>query len=160
MHQTIHDRASYEALFDRLATEAFGQGEFAIIDDLYASEYTQSDHDTASLPVSGRERTKDYIARLRTAFPDLEMAVKEVVVDGDTVVLRYALAGTFEGPWQVYTADGKQLVLAPTGEGFDVGGVLFHEFADGKCVGTRHFTDELTMLISLDVLPNLAELVA
>ena len=160
--QTVHDRDSYETMFERLAAEAFGRGEFGVIDELYAEGYTQDDHDTASLPVDGRERAKDYIRRLRAAFPDLEMSVRQVVVDeeAETVVVRYALSGTFEGAWDVYTREGDRLTIDPTGESFEVGGVIFNEFEGGLCVGTRHFTDELTMLISLKVVPSFTDLVA
>jgi predicted ester cyclase len=158
--RSIHDRAAYERMFERLAAEAFGRGEFGVLYELYADEYTQSDSDTVSLPLTGRERAKDYIRRLRAAFPDLSMSVEEVVVDDETVVVRYSLSGTFEAPWDVYTRDGDRLTIDPTGESFEVGGVVFNEFENGECVGTRHFTDELTMLISLKVLPSLADLVA
>ena len=71
---------------------------------------------------------------MRTAFPDLNVAVETLVADGDQVAFAYTLTGTHQGPFQGNPATGKS---------FRVRGVQISRFADGKLIERWGSSDEL-----------------
>jgi predicted ester cyclase len=68
----------------------------------------------AAVPeAQGRAGFVTIITKLRTAFPDLQHAVEDVLVDGDKVVLRTTVTGTQDGPFAMthaaFPATGKSV---------------------------------------------------
>ena len=78
------------------AQEAFGEavntGNFAAFDDLVAPDAV--DHDPAPGQVPGPDGYKHLFGEMRTAFPDLNVAVETLVADSDYVAFAYTLTGT------------------------------------------------------------------
>ena len=73
--------------------------------------------------LSGADTVKDYIAAVRTAFPDVHFTVADLVAEGHSVSARWTLTGTQTGELR-----GK----APTGQSVSVPGITVFHVVNGK----------------------------
>jgi predicted ester cyclase len=103
----------------RLYEEAFGAGDFLVIDEVVAEEFF--DHHGRRRGQEGLKRT---IASLRCTFPDLRISVEEQNAKGDTVMTRCTLRGTDRGGVLWYPPTGKRAAFAATYTDRFSGGVL------------------------------------
>lgn len=128
------------------AQEAFGEavntGNLDAFDDLVAAGSV--DHDPAPGQATGPEGYKTMFSELRTAFPDLNVAVENLLADGDQVAFAYTLSGTHQGPFEGHAATGKS---------FKVRGMQISKFADGKLTDRWGSTDQLGILTQLGITP-------
>lgn len=118
-----------------------------VVPELLADDYEEtwtfpldreSDEPLERLPPA--ERIQAEIHLVRTAFPDAHYAVKELVAEGDTVILLWEFTGTHEGSFF-----GRQ----PTGRALKVTGFEVVRFDDkGEMVG--HYDNH--QQTSMDVL--------
>lgn len=81
-------RRAVEAIWNRGALDA--------ADALFAADYVNHGGLIPDL-VRGPEAIKVSAALYRAAFPDLHVAVDDIVADGEAVVLRWTARGTFPG---------------------------------------------------------------
>ncbi|MFD5828480.1 ester cyclase [Lentzea sp. NPDC060358] len=72
------------------------------------------------------------VAFLRSAFPDLDVQIEDLVVSGERVAVRVLATGTHRG---------EILGIAPTGRTVAFRAFDFHQIADGKIAGTWHLED-------------------
>ncbi len=92
------------AASQRLITEAFGEGNLDLIDELCAENFVGHD---ALVGDQDREASKQTIAGYRAAFPDLSFTIDDAFAADDKAVIRWTAEGTFEN---------ELLGLQPTGE--------------------------------------------
>src|SRR5215204_6624584 len=71
----------------------------------------------------GIEELKDYVSIYRTAFPDIEDTVEEIVAEADKVVVRWRSRGTHQGEF---------MGVAPTGRDVTFTGMRPFRFAENK----------------------------
>ena len=115
----------------RLVDEVFNGGHLEVIDELYAPEL---------VPAARR-----WIAPFRASFPDVHMAIVELIAEGDKVVGRFRCSATHLGAW---------LGQAPTGRRFErVDEVSIFRFRDGKIVHAWSLEDTLSRLQQLGLAP-------
>ena len=126
---------------DLKSQQAFGDavnsGSLAF-DDLVAPDSV--DHDPAPGQVPGPQGFHDMFGELRTAFPDLNVEVVNLVQDADQIAFAYTLTGTHEGPFMGHE---------PTGKAFSVRGVQISRLAGGKLVERWGSSDQLGILTQL-----------
>ena len=124
------------------AQEAFGEavntGNLEAFDTLVAPNCV--DHDPAPGQADGPEGFKGFFSEMRTAFPDLAVAVETLVADDDQVAFAYTLTGTHNGPFQGHDATGKS---------FSVRGVQISKFEDGRMTERWGSSDELGIMTQL-----------
>jgi steroid delta-isomerase-like uncharacterized protein len=102
----------------------------------------------AHLPAPvGRDEIKASMAGYVDAFPDMTLAVEDVVVDGDRVAVRVTAEGTHQGTFGA---------VEPTGRAIKVTETDFLRVADGKVVEGWVLYDQFTLLTQLGLLPDLA----
>ncbi|MFI5307022.1 MAG: ester cyclase, partial [Polyangiales bacterium] len=77
-----------KAAVRRYYDEAWSQGRFGVVDELFAPEYKNCDPATPGYTVQGREAFKTLLGSYRQAFPDLHMRIDEQLCDGETVITR------------------------------------------------------------------------
>jgi len=112
---------SVEQLVRRAATELWTQGDLSIIPEVFPD--TAIDHYGDVIMRTTHEETRSVITTWRTAFPDLEMVVEDLVISGDTAVARYTVTGTHLGElW------GNE----PTGIRFRIEQIYIMRVEDGK----------------------------
>jgi predicted ester cyclase len=79
----------------RQAYDAINRNDLDALDEMVASDIT--DHDPAPGQGPGLEGVKDYFSSLHAAFPDVHMAVEDMIAEGDKVVARVSVSGTHQG---------------------------------------------------------------
>ncbi|WP_224450034.1 ester cyclase [Haloprofundus salilacus] len=125
--------------FDELVVE----GNYDIADEVLTETYVR--HEMGPNPeLTGREAFTAFIEGLRGGFSDVRVDIDELLVVDDYVVVRATERGTH---------DGEFAGLPPTGEQFEVGGIVIHRLEDGKIAETYACWDMLGMLRQLGVDP-------
>ena len=92
----------------------------------------------------GLEGLKDVLRGMRTAFPDLNFAVKEQISEGDKVVSRFEWTGTHQAEF---------FGVPPTGRQVKVWGIVIDRLEEGRIKDTRIIMDALGMMMQLGALP-------
>jgi predicted ester cyclase len=90
-------------------------------------------------------RVKRLFAEFRTAFPDWQEEIVQLVAEGDAVAGRFRCSGTHRGEF---------LGEAPTGKRMDVEEVFFLRVEDGKFVDFWGLEDSLGRLRQLGLVPR------
>ena len=92
------DPAGREAQVRRFIEEVWNGQEYDAAADLYGASYTNAFG-------NGPSARSEAVRRYHQAFPDLKVDIDELVVAGDTVVLRTTFRGTDEGGVRGTAAD-------------------------------------------------------
>jgi steroid delta-isomerase-like uncharacterized protein len=122
---------------------AVNEGNLDQLDGLVAPNSV--DHDPAPGQVPGPDGYKAFFTEMRTAFPDLAIAVEKTVADEDTVAFAYTLTGTHKGPFQGHNATGKSI---------SVRGLQISRFEGGLLVERWGSSDEAGIMKQLGLLPD------
>jgi steroid delta-isomerase-like uncharacterized protein len=83
----------------------------------------------------------------RSAFPDLEWRIDDLIAEGDKVVARTTMRGTHRG---------ELFGIPPTGKRVEMTGVHVVRIADGKIAEHWGNNDDLGMMRQLGVIPEVA----
>lgn len=131
-----------KALIDR-AVDAFNRGDEAAVDALFAAGYVDHDPARAGLP-PGPAGVKAAWRQFRTAFPDAEVRISEVVAAGDKVAVRGSIHGTHRG---------ELMGIPPTGQAVTVTLIDVNRIAEGQLVERWAEADMLGLLQQLGAIP-------
>jgi steroid delta-isomerase-like uncharacterized protein len=98
------------------------------------------------LPVeaTGAQALKEVFARLHRAFPDLHVAVQDLIAEGDKVVGRNAVTGTHQGEY---------MGLPPTGKSVAYNEIFIVRFVDGRIAETWGVVDVFSQMKQLGAIP-------
>lgn len=136
---------STSATARRFFDEVWSEGDFDVVDELFAPEYVGHPSGPEA-PVRGPEGVKEYIGRLREGVPDLTVTVEDQVAGGDKVATRWTARGRH---------DGELMGIAATGRTATVTGITIQRFgAGGRIVEGWTSWDTLGMLHQLGVAPQ------
>jgi steroid delta-isomerase-like uncharacterized protein len=83
---------------------------FATRDDkAVLAMFTPDFHDHAPWPGHSHDRAgfRDGLSEMRGAFPDLRIAVRQTIADGDRLAVHFSISGTHLGPFMGTPASGK-----------------------------------------------------
>ena len=99
------------------------------------------------LPVqaTGAQAMKEVFGRLRRAFPDLHVAVEDVIAEGDKVVSRNVVTGTHQGEY---------MGLPPTGKSVTYNEIFVLRFVSGRIAETWGVVDVLSQMRQLGAIPG------
>jgi steroid delta-isomerase-like uncharacterized protein len=114
-----------------------------ILDEVYASDLVWHEPDQ---DVHGLEEARQFVTTYKTAFPDLNVTVEDVISEGDNVVTRYTMRGTHQGEIEEFGP--------PTGRQMELQGITVHRIADGKIVEEWERYDNLSLLQQLGLAPE------
>src|ERR1700685_4645180 len=103
--------------------EAVQTGNFDVFKEVVSTE--NIDHDPAAGQASGPEGDRMFFTGLRTAFPDMSVALETMVADEESIRFAYTQTGAQTGPLMRF---------APTGKKIKVRGMQISKFKDGKMV--------------------------
>lgn len=87
--------------------EAVNKGNLDVLNEVFAPDV--KDHDPAPDQGPGPAGFIGFFTQLRTAFPDLKIAVEHMVTDENNVAFAYTMTGTQQGPFQGIPATGKKV---------------------------------------------------
>lgn len=99
--------------------QVFSTGDLERIDELTSRNFV--DHSRVPGQAAGRDGVKQVIVAFRTAFPDGQLTVRELLADHDKVVARVTLVGTHVGEFFGTPPSGK-LVASEGNETFRFSG--------------------------------------
>jgi predicted ester cyclase len=88
---------------------------------------------------------KGTVQMVTAGFPDNRHDVKEMIAEGDKVVVRCTLTGTHEGEF---------MGIPPTGRSIEVTEIHAYRLEDGKAVEHRVGRDNLGAMRQLCVIPD------
>ena len=132
---------------EAVVRRAFGEvamGDMTTIDEIIAPEFVR--HDLAGGPEAhGPDGVKRLIAALRSAFPDIQTTVDDVISGGDRVVVRFTARGTHRGQFQGIAATGLEATWT---------GINIYRVADGQIQETWQLADGLGLLRQLGAAPG------
>ena len=132
------------ALVRRAFEEVANKGDLAVVDDIIAPDFVR--HDLGGGPdLVGPEGVRRLITAQRAAFPDLQLAIEHMIVQGDMAVARYTGRGTHQGPF---------LGVAPTGKQVTWRGVNIYRIAGGKLAETWQLADMLGIMRQIGAVPT------
>jgi len=121
--------------------EVWNKGDMAALDEIYASNCIYYTHPGTGNPegiLRGREALKQHIVNCRTAWPDLHLTLMDdMIAEGDKVVSRWKLTGTFTGKVEGWPP--------PTGKEVAFDGVDIAHLAGGKIVEIYDYYREGTL---------------
>ncbi|MFC1717486.1 ester cyclase [Candidatus Poribacteria bacterium] len=133
------------AAVQRMIDEAMNMQNMAVIDELFAADYTMHDP-AASMEIKGPEGFKQWAGMmLAPYFSDSLVVVEDMIAEGDKVVVRWSWSGTHTGEFQGIPATGRPIAVT---------GISIHRFADGKFVESWVSYDMLGMMQQLTAPPE------
>ena len=97
-----------KTLARRWFEDLFSRGDLDAAEEILSAEFL--DH----LPREeerGIEELKDYVSIYRTAFPDIEDTVEEIVAEADKVVVRWRSRGTHQGEFMGVAPTGRRVAF-------------------------------------------------
>jgi predicted ester cyclase len=130
-----------KTLVREITEQIWNAGAFDRIPEFYSVDYV-ADYRPYAQPRHGHDGIRGMVERAHAAFPDYHEEIREMVAEGNVVVVRLTITGTQSGQWGV---------LAPTGKRVSFDEVVFLEIRDGKVVSQRGVADNLTALRQLGV---------
>ncbi|MFC4248770.1 ester cyclase [Natribaculum luteum] len=132
-------RSDGAELAQRLIEEVWSKGQLEVIDEIVSEDYV--DYFAGEPNVRGREGLKEYVTETRESFPDFGKDIEGLVVNGDSVALRFTATGTHEGEYGGIEPTGKEISFA--------GSIFFH-IDDGEITATYESADMLGLMEQLD----------
>jgi predicted ester cyclase len=96
--------------------------------------------------LAGIEANRQSDEAMAVAFSDNKVSIEELIVEGDTAVLRYIWEG-------VHTGVSPSLGIPPTGKHVKSMGCSVYHWKDGKIVEQWDYLDMLGLLQQMGVIP-------
>ena len=124
----------------RIIIELVNQGNLALAEELIAPDYVY--RSPGSPEHHGPDGMRDLVSSYRTAFPDLQIEIQEMIAEGDKVVTLYTIHGTHQGDLEGIPPTGKQMATPA---------IIISTFRDGKLAEEYEVIDTLDMLTQLGV---------
>jgi steroid delta-isomerase-like uncharacterized protein len=119
-----------KTLARRWFEDLFSRGNLDVANEILSAEFV--DHLTHE-DERGLEELKHYVGIYRTAFPDIQDTVEDIVAEGDKVVVRWTSGGTHQGEF---------MGVAPTGRHVRFSGMRLFRIAENKIVESWVNIDE------------------
>ncbi|QHS62017.1 ester cyclase [Chitinophaga agri] len=117
-----------KAIIRKMYEDAFNKGNLTelsqFVSDAYPGKFAQ------------------HLLPLKTAFPDAQWIIKDMLAEGDKVVVFQQFCGTHKDTFQH---------IPPTGKYVTGNGIVTYELKGGKIVNTQVLTDRLGFLEALGV---------
>jgi steroid delta-isomerase-like uncharacterized protein len=130
--------ATNRELIARLHARLLGARDLTAVDDYFAADFVSHNQPPGLAP--GRDGVREFFALMRDGLPDVEVAVDELVAEGDRVAVATTISGTHRG---------ELFGQAPTGRRVAVTGIDVVRIRDGRIVEHRGLTDMVGLMRQL-----------
>jgi predicted ester cyclase len=130
----------------RIVEEALNKGNLAVVDESLAPDFVY--HGPGGAEVKGPEGYKQFLARLRTAYPDIHVKIENIVAEADKVATRYTCTFTFTG---------QTGTVFPTGNRVSMIGTILDRFKANKIIETWEVYDRLDLFQQLGITPPVGQ---
>ena len=126
-----------ETIVRRTWEELFNQGNLAVADELIAANFIN--HAAPGAP-PGPASFQQLVTLYRTAFPDAQFSIEDLLASGDKVAMRNTFSGTHRGPF---------MGIAPTGKHVSQEQMHIVRVASGQVVEHWAVRDDLSLMQQL-----------
>jgi len=134
-----------KAIVSRSTEGLWNKGNMAVIDELYAIDFTMHDPSQGD---GDLEHFRQYARGVRAGIPDLHISTDDLIAEGDKVVKRWTARGTHNADFMGIPATGSRI---------EVKGIEIYRIADGKIVEIWGVMDSLGLMQQLGVIPPMGE---
>ena len=132
-----------KALMRRYYLEVWQEGSFAAADELVAPNIV--DHMPGPDQPPGRAGHDATVNIVRTAFPDAQFTIEDLLADDDKVVGRWTMRATHKGELMGIPATGKPVAMS---------GIDIARWQNGQLAEIWHIEDITGMMLQLGVIPG------
>jgi steroid delta-isomerase-like uncharacterized protein len=129
----------------RFMDEVWNKGNLDFIDEVTAPNFVSHDPASPEDMGGGVEGVRRFTEMYRSAFPDIQMTVEDVIAEGDKVVTRWTAHATHQG---------ELMGIPPSGNRVKVTGISIDRIEGGKVVETWSNYDALGMMQQLGMVPE------
>lgn len=126
-----------------VATEIWSHGKLELIDKHYSETLTGGI--SGFYPFNGPDDYKHWVRESRTAFPDLEITINRLFINGTIICGTWTATGTHTGEFPI-------LGLKPTNQPVEYDGLVIGRVDNSTVIEEYHAGDYVTMLNQLGVL--------
>ena len=126
----------------RLIMEVWGNGDMAALDEIVSSDFI--DHTTTG-DVPRSENFKKLVIGFRSAFPDIQFTIEDIMAEGDKVIARWGASGTHKGEF---------LGHALTDNRISITGVHIYRLSNEKLVERWGNWDQLGLMQQIGLIPT------
>lgn len=130
-----------QQLMQRYFIDVMSQGKLDLIDDLVTSDFSLTIL-TLPEPIRGPEGLKQFVSRLRGAFPDLLFTLEQVIAEGNFVAARWSNGGIQSGEFLGAPATNKRI----TDHGVDI-----FRVANGRIASIWIYEHDLQLMQQMGV---------
>src|SRR4051812_2838735 len=88
-HAAAQNQTANEAVVQQFFDDVLSQGNMDLVADLFAPDFVLHSSSDPSQDVSGLDAVTGFATGVRSAFPDIQYNVEDLVSEGDTVVARW-----------------------------------------------------------------------
>ncbi|MHB8104075.1 MAG: ester cyclase [Dehalococcoidales bacterium] len=127
----------------RVVAEAINKGNLKVLDECLTPDCLY--HGPGQREVRGIAGFKQFIAELRTAYPDIQVKIEDIVAEGNLVATR-----TFS----TFTFTGRAGAVTPTGKKVSMTGAILDRFKGNKIAETWEHYDRLELYQQLGLSPS------
>lgn len=128
----------------RVFEEFFSGGNLDLAGELFSPDLVEH-HPDEPFETRGREGIRERLRGYRTAFPDLDCPIEDLLAEGDRVAIRYVASGTNTGEIMGMEATGKRLALDAQ---------AIYRFEDGKVAEIWDAWNVLSLMEQLGIAPQ------
>ena len=132
-----------KAVFRKVVNEIFIKGNTDLVDEMLAPGFIEHEELPPGIP-GGREGLKQMIKMFRSAFPDFNTTIEDMVAEGDKVVVRWTWSGTHKGDF---------MGIPPTGRSVSFGVIDIVRIVNDKFVEHWGLMDSSKLMQQLGVVP-------
>ena len=132
-----------KALVRQMVEEIFNRGNVSRIGEFVAPDFVEREELPPGIP-RNREGVTQFLSIFRSAFPDFQATIDDIVAEGDKVVIRQTFSGTHKGEF---------MGIPPTGKSVSYGVIDIIRLADGKFVEHWGQMDTMGMMQQLGAVP-------
>ena len=128
--------------FRRVIEEGYSKGHLDVLDEVFGAAFVEHQAGIVPPTVDG---VKGSITFLRAAFPDLKLAIEDIVASGDKTWARITARGTH---W------GQFMGAPPTSKALAITVMVVCRFENRRIVEHWGVADQLALMTQIDVLPR------
>ncbi|NOZ60448.1 MAG: ester cyclase [Calditrichaeota bacterium] len=129
---TSNSTEENKAAVRRLIDEAWNKGNLAVIDEILSPNYIL--HIDAP-GANDREGYKQAISMYRTAMPDFQFTIDDMIAEGNKVVIRCTMTGTQKGELMGSSPTGKKLTMTAISIRYFENGKVIEEWVETNMLG-------------------------
>jgi steroid delta-isomerase-like uncharacterized protein len=127
-----------KAVYRRFIQEVFNEGRVDMLEQLLSPSYIYQDAPPGTPP--NADGIRQVVTNARTAFPDLKVAIVDMVGEGDKVCARLTTRGTHKGVF---------FDIPPTGKTISMKGMTMIHLVDGRMVTSWVLNDVMGLMNQL-----------